>query len=359
MTSTQITALLVTYRRPEFLRRAISSVLGQTYSNLKLIVFDDASGDKTKDVAQSFSKNDKRIKYHCHQNNIGRLSNFRYAFESVDTPYFSILSDDDCLSMNLYEDAIRVLENNPKVMFVILDTLMIDEKSNLKSHKESTNKMSFYQGVEGFEAFHSGNIPLTWTGMVFRKELTKIYKEMDDRYDVGHDIRFLCRAASLYEYAYLSKVGAFFTQHPESNSLTIKDVDLAHQGVQISRYIEVFYDDNVSQQVKDKTVFFIKRLLLKKPPFIKSIKEIIKNFIIFRDSGDEEINKNIYDYEYAGYYKSAAILRFFYRNKIIKFFVLLTFSKFYKKKLINDQLKMKKLQNGIYKKYFDYINKSS
>ena len=62
MTSTQITALLVTYRRPEFLRRAISSVLGQTYSNLKLIVFDDASGDKTKDVAQSFSKNDKRIK---------------------------------------------------------------------------------------------------------------------------------------------------------------------------------------------------------------------------------------------------------------------------------------------------------
>lgn len=358
MTSTKITALLVTYRRPEFLRRAILSVLGQTYSNLKLIVLDDASGDETKDVVQSFSKNDKRIKYHCHRNNIGRLSNFRYAFESVDTPYFSILSDDDCLSMNLYEDAIRVLENNPKVMFVILNTLMIDEKSNLKSHKESTNKISFHKGVEGFEAFHSGNIPVTWTGMVFRKELTKIYKEMDDRNDVGHDIRFLCRAASLYEYAYLSKVGAFFTQHPGSNSLTIKDVDLVHQGVQISRYIEVFYDDNVSQEVKDKAVFFIKRLLFKKPNFIKSIKEIIKNFIIFRESGDKEINKNISDYEYAGFHTSAAILRFFYRNKIIKFFILLTFGKLYKKRLINDQIKMQKLQNSTYKKCFNYINKS-
>ena len=266
MIHTKITALLVTYRRPEFLRRAILSVLGQTYSNLKLVVFDDASGDETKHVVQSFSKNDKRIKYHCHQNNIGRLSNFRYAFESVETPYFSILSDDDCLSMNLYEDAIRVLENNPKVMFVILNTLMIDEKSNLKSHKESTNKISFHGGLEGFEAFHSGSIPVTWTGMVFRKELTKIYKEMDDRYDVGHDIRFLCRAASLYEYAYLSKVGAFFTQHPGSNSLTIKDVDLVHQGVQISRYIEVFHDDNVSQEVKDKAVFY-KTVAFKKTKF--------------------------------------------------------------------------------------------
>ena len=81
----KVTALMVTYRRPEFLRRAIMSVIGQTYSNLQLIIFDDASGDETKNVVKSLSKDDERIKYHCHQNNIGRLSNFRYAFESVDT----------------------------------------------------------------------------------------------------------------------------------------------------------------------------------------------------------------------------------------------------------------------------------
>ena len=352
----KVTALMVTYRRPEFLRRAIMSVIGQTYSNLQLIIFDDASGDETKNVVKSLSKDDERIKYHCHQNNIGRLSNFRYAFESVDTPYFSILSDDDCLSMNLYEDAVNVLDNNPDVMFVILNTLMIDERSNLKSHKESSGKISFHKGVEGFEAFHSGDIPVTWTGMVFRKELSDIYKEMDDRHDVGHDIRFLCRAASRYEYAYLSKVGAFFTQHPESHSLTIKDVDLVHQGVQVSRYIEVFNDENVIQDVKDRAVIYIKRLLFKKPKIIQSIKKIIKNLIIFSDSVDDNINENIAEYEYAGYKKSASFLKFFHKNKIIKFFVLIIFSKLYKKKLINDQLKMNKLQNGIYKKHFDYIN---
>ena len=67
-------------------------------------------------------------------------------------------------------------------------------------------------------------------------------------------------------------------------------------------------------------------------------------------------NAHIAEYEYAGYKKSASFLKFFHKNKIIKFFVLIIFSKLYKKKLINDQLKMNKLQNGIYKKHFDYIN---
>ena len=354
----KVTALIVTYRRPEFLRRAILSVLGQTYSNLQLKIFDDASDDETKNVVNNFIKDDERIKYHCHQNNIGRLLNFRYAFESVDTPYFSILSDDDCLSVNLYEDAVEILDNNPDVMFVILNTLMIDDRLNLKSHKESTNKISFLKGVEGFEAFHSGDIPVTWTGMVFRKELSDIYNEMDDRHDVGHDIRFLCRAASRYEYAYLSKVGAFFTQHPESHSLTIKDVDLVHQAVQASRYIEIFNDEKVIQDVKDKAILYLKRLLFKKPNTIQSIKKIIKNIVIYSESGDSKINENISDYEYAGYKKLASILKFFHKNQVIKFFVLIVFSKWYKRKLINDQLKMNKLQNGIYKKYFNYINKS-
>ena len=177
----KVTALIVTYRRPEFLRRAILSVLGQTYSNLQLKIFDDASDDETKNVVNSFIKDDERIKYHCHQNNIGRLSNFRYAFESVDTPYFSILSDDDCLSVNLYEDAVEILDNNPDVMFVILNTLMIDDRSNLKSHKESSNKISFLKGVEGFEAFHSGDIPVNGQEWFSEKEyLIFIMKWMTD-----------------------------------------------------------------------------------------------------------------------------------------------------------------------------------
>ena len=112
------------------------------------------------------------------------------------------------------------------------------------------------------------------------KELATIYNEMDDDNDLGNDMRFLFRLASRYDYAYLSKTGAFFTEHTESASASIKAVNLVHQGIQISRYIEIFYDKKVSQEVRDRTIFYIKRLLTLKPNLIWSIKKIIVNFII-------------------------------------------------------------------------------
>ncbi len=354
----KVTALVPTYRRPKYLKRAILSVLNQSYKDIELSIFDNASGDNTKDIVSSLSENDSRIKYYCHASNIGALANFSYALKTVNTPYFSILSDDDFLAEDFYKDAINVLENNPNVMFVILNTLRVDENTNLIVDKPSTYKLNFYSGKSGFDEFHSGNIPQTWTGMVFRKELAKLYYEASNKYDIGSDMRFLFHATSIHNFAYLSKVGAFFTVHSDSASATIKSVDLVHLGVQISRYLEIFYDKNVSQDVRDRTIFYIKRLLSIKPNVILSIKNIVQNFLDPNKFRDKKIEENINDYKYAGYSMISSMLNFFYNSKIIKFFFQLLFSRLYKKKLDMNRSKMLTLQNGIYKKHFDYIRES-
>ena len=351
----KITALIPTYKRPELLRRAMLSVLGQSYSNLKLSIFDNASGKDTKDIVTSLSENDDRVKYHCHSNNIGALENFRHAFKSIDTTYFSILSDDDFLAKDFYKDAIDVLENNPETMFVILNTFRIDENSNLIAHKESTNTLTFYSGREGFDEIHSGKIPQTWTSMVFRKELASIYDEMNDDNDLGSDMRFLFRLASRYDYAYLSKPGAFFTEHSSSASSSFKEVNLVHQGIQISRYTEIFYDKKVTQEVRDRTIFYIKRLLTLKPNVTWSIKKIIANFIIPSEFANKKIEENIRDLKYAGYKNTSMILCWLYNSKFAKIVIRLLLGRFYKNTITRKQSKMMSLQNGIYKKHFDYI----
>lgn len=351
----KVTALVPTYCRPELLRRAMLSVLGQSYSNLQLSIFDNASGKDTQDVVASLSKNDDRVKYHCHSNNIGARDNFRYAFKSVDTPYFSILSDDDFLARDFYKDAIDVLDNNPETMFVILNIFRVDENSNLIAHKESTNSLTFYSGKEGFDEIHSGKIPQTWTSMVFRKELASIYDEMDDDIDDGNDMRFLFRIASRYDYAYLSKTGAFFTVHSKSGSASLKAVDLVHQGIQISRYIEIFYDKEVTQEVRDRTIFYIKKLLEIKPNIIWSIKKIVANFIIPSEFANKKIKENIKDLKYAGYEKTSLILYWIHNSKIAKTLSRLLIGRLYKNLIIRKQSKMMLLQKGIYKKHFDYV----
>ena len=351
----KITALIPTYKRPELLRRAMLSVLGQSYGDLQLSIFDNASGKDTTNVVTSLARDDHRVKYHCHSNNIGGQENQRHAFKSVDTPYFSILSDDDFLAKDFYKNAVDVLDNYPEVMFVILNTFRVDENTNLIEHKVCTNKLSLHTGKKGFDEIHSGNIPLTWTGMVFRKDLVKMYEEMDDDNDVGNDMRFIFRAASLYDFAYLSKVGAFFTAHSKSASSTFKAVNLVHQGIIISRYIEIYHDENVSQDVKDSTIFYIKSLLSLKPRMVDSIGKIIANFIISSEFANEKIEENIRDLKYSGYKKTHIVLNYLHNSKIAKIFTKLMLGRLYRQNLIRNQSKMLSLQNGVYKKHFDYI----
>ena len=62
-----VSVIMPTYRREDTLRRAIKSVLGQTYKNLELIVVND-NGDEgrftpiDRDIVGSFSKIDGRVR---------------------------------------------------------------------------------------------------------------------------------------------------------------------------------------------------------------------------------------------------------------------------------------------------------
>lgn len=64
-----ISVIMSTFRRPELLKRAIRSVLNQTYTDFELIVVDDHSKDGTKRAVESF--NDPRIRYIEREKNFG------------------------------------------------------------------------------------------------------------------------------------------------------------------------------------------------------------------------------------------------------------------------------------------------
>jgi glycosyltransferase involved in cell wall biosynthesis len=111
-----ITTIIPTYRRPELLRRAIRSVLSQTYPHFQVCIYDNASGDETAAVVAQLGRDDPRVKYHCHPENIGMSANFTYGMERIDTPYFSILSDDDYLLPTFYETALAGFAAHPDAM---------------------------------------------------------------------------------------------------------------------------------------------------------------------------------------------------------------------------------------------------
>lgn len=128
-----ITCVIPTYRRPRMLARAIKSVLNQSFSRLQVIVTDNASGDKTGEVVRRIQANDRRVIYHCQPRNMGMHANFAYGMSRVDTPFFSLLSDDDVLLPEFYETAYSEFQKYPQAILVATQVPCVTEKGRLDS----------------------------------------------------------------------------------------------------------------------------------------------------------------------------------------------------------------------------------
>ena len=75
ITKPLITTIIPTYQRPKLLRRAIKSVLNQTYPHFQVCVYDNASGDETEAIVQEFIAKDSRIQYFRQEKNWGGAFN--------------------------------------------------------------------------------------------------------------------------------------------------------------------------------------------------------------------------------------------------------------------------------------------
>jgi len=111
-----VTVVIPTYNRAGYLRRALDSVLSQSYSSLAILVPDNASTDDTSAVVAGYA--DPRVRYLRRPENIGWLSNFNESLKLVDTEYVTILGDDDIMLPDSLARSTRILEQYPNVGMV-------------------------------------------------------------------------------------------------------------------------------------------------------------------------------------------------------------------------------------------------
>ncbi len=88
-----ISVILPTHGRPQLLRRAVESVLSQSFDSWELIIVDDGSPAETKQVMQAFL-NDERI-YYYYQDQQGVAVARNYGIQQASASYLTFLDDDD------------------------------------------------------------------------------------------------------------------------------------------------------------------------------------------------------------------------------------------------------------------------
>jgi glycosyltransferase involved in cell wall biosynthesis len=111
----KVTICIPTYNRARYVREAIQSVLDQSFSDLEVLVSDNASTDDTAAVVASFA--DPRLRYHRHDRNIGIGPNHRSCAEMARTEWVGFLSDDDMYTPDHVSSAFSALADYPRAVY--------------------------------------------------------------------------------------------------------------------------------------------------------------------------------------------------------------------------------------------------
>ena len=165
----KITIGIVTFDRTELLKRAVQSVLSQSYKNFIILIGNDNPKIKLNYKKLGLKKN-KNIKIFNYKKNIGERKNLNFLLKKTNTELFCWLGDDDYLHQDFFKHLIIPFKNNQNLVASYSNY----SRAHLKLKTDSSKHIILNQ--ENFlEGFTSKRIRLIGTfGLLKTRYLKKI-----------------------------------------------------------------------------------------------------------------------------------------------------------------------------------------
>ena len=108
----EILVFVPTYNSEKYLRQCLDSVLQQTFQDWQCVISDDASTDKSVEIAREYEKIDSRFKVLTHEKNVGAATNWNRAKENNNSFATKILCADDYLLKDALKEQVDILQRN-------------------------------------------------------------------------------------------------------------------------------------------------------------------------------------------------------------------------------------------------------
>jgi len=99
-----------------YLARALDSLLDQTWSDMEIIISDNASSDSTKEICREYASHDPRIRYMRNTVNVGAAKNFNQLVAVAAGEYFKWAAHDDLCGREFLQRCVEVLDRDPSVV---------------------------------------------------------------------------------------------------------------------------------------------------------------------------------------------------------------------------------------------------
>ena len=119
----KISIVVASYNYACFIRETLDSILSQTYSNFEIIVVDDGSEDKSRDVIAEYVQRDVRVKLFTHQGsaNRGLPETVKLGVSKARGEYVAFCESDDIWEPTHLEEKVRLIERSEGKADIIIN----------------------------------------------------------------------------------------------------------------------------------------------------------------------------------------------------------------------------------------------
>lgn len=179
----EISIIVPIYNLESYLPKCIDSILAQTFTDFELILVDDGSTDRSKEICDQYARLDQRVKV-IHKKNGGIASSRNAGLEVARGKYIGFVDNDDYINEFMFE----ILYQNAEKFsadIVVCDYIKIveDQEYNLDQVDE-TYKLKHFNNREALNSIYRD-----MNNATFIYPWNKLYKRLlfdDIRYELGN-----------------------------------------------------------------------------------------------------------------------------------------------------------------------------
>ena len=142
-----LSIIMPVYKAEKYLPKSIESILGQTFTDLELILVDDGSPDRSGEICDSYAEKDKRVKVIHFTENKGVTVTRNTAMQQAMGRYITFADADDEIATDTYEKIFEAIKDTfPQVVVFGVVEKYYDRDYQLKFTKEITLPEKYFSG---------------------------------------------------------------------------------------------------------------------------------------------------------------------------------------------------------------------
>ena len=230
-----VSVIMPAYNSEKYIGKSIESVLAQDYQAFELLIIDDGSKDRTKNIAEQYAERDARIRVFS-QPNQGVSVARNKGLDVATGKYVAFLDSDDWWDANNLSNMVKTAENTQSgIICAGFDMVNIDGTRETFNNNKDGELLDFVTDTNEIRLFF-------WIGsvMLSRDILEKYHIRFDTDIVMAEDIGFYIKLFAVTNLKSVPLVMAHYCRHENSATTAVYNPDKYRGTVEIFRHAEPY-----------------------------------------------------------------------------------------------------------------------